>query len=162
MNGSLYITSKNPTFHRLIFHWQALKSRIIKKWARPCVYIHTYIVIEKTEGGKLEDQKKRRLWKMQWGIRTSETRERNSKRKKRADDKLPLWHQVIRTLCRLKCFMQDEISIKWCSNFLFKLLSCPAVKLHIDCSYRVIWMKTRFLILNYAEHLKAQYNCAEV
>lgn len=35
-------------------------------------------------------------------------------------DKLPPWHYVIRTLCRLKCFMQVEISIKWCSNFLFK------------------------------------------
>ena len=38
----------------------------------------------------------------------------------RGRDKLPPWHCVIRILCRLKCFMQVEISIKCCCNFLFK------------------------------------------
>lgn len=47
-----------------------------------------------------------------------------SKRKEtETRDKLPPWHYVTRTLCRLKCFMQVEISIKWCSNFLFKSAS---------------------------------------
>lgn len=47
-------------------------------------------------------------------------RERGDGNRGRDRDKLAPWHCVISILCRLKCFMQVEISIKCCSNFLFK------------------------------------------
>lgn len=72
-----------------------------------------------------------------WNEQEWEKKRRTVNERKRDRDKLPLWHYVIRTLCRLKYFMQVEISIKCCSNFLFKLMSwlnCQIIhRLHFEC-----------------------------
>lgn len=99
-------------------------------------------------GRERETHKKRkseRNFKIEKETRTVQNAKREQERDergtanvwKRDRDELPLWHCVIRILCRLKCFMQVEISIKCCSNFLFKLtswLNCQIIhRLHFDC-----------------------------
>lgn len=91
------------------------------------------------EREKLQDRKRNTdCAKCKEGAGLRRERERGTANvRKRDRDKLPLWHCVIRILCRLKCFMQVEISIKCCSNFLFKLtswLNCQIIhRLHFEC-----------------------------